>query len=107
MMYAARSTGESFSSSTSIATLNVSLRSLPDPGSPLVSTGSEIHVPTDVSRREQADRDTLMQRRLVVVARNAEGFRTTLRFVDCQRNQTSCTMSSASDAFPSDRNAIP
>src|ERR1700728_2583406 len=48
-----------------------------------------------------------MHIRVVVVARNAGGFSTTLRSVACQRSQTSCTMSSASAALPSTRYAIP
>ena len=47
--------------------------------------------------------DRLIHNRVVVVARYAGGFSTTLRFVDCHRNQTSCTISSASATLPSMR----
>src|ERR1700722_3447670 len=44
---------------------------------------------------------------VVVFARNADVFSTTLRSVACHRSQTSCTISSASVALPSMRYAIP
>ena len=61
------------------------------------------YVMNQLRQRERADWATLIHSRLVVVARNAAGFTITLRFVDCHCNQTSCTTSSASAAFPSTR----
>jgi hypothetical protein len=52
------------------------------------------------SRVAHADCATLMESRVVVVARNAAGSFTAPRSVACYRSQTSCTTSSASTELP-------
>ena len=73
---------------------SASSRSAPSARSALVSTGSGSHGPTR-SRVAHADCATLMESRVVVVARNAAGSFTARRSVACYRSQTSCTRSSA------------